>query len=120
MPSRKFPNYLRTIRKRSGLSQDEVAFLIGGHSGGKVSRYEHFNRVPSLQTACAYEVIFGVPVSQLFAGMFEKVRRSTARRAYMLTKKIGNIDLVKTGARKIEKLMAIASDATGIQQPQKL
>ena len=33
MSKRDFPNRLRTIRKRSGLSQDEVAFLLEGESG---------------------------------------------------------------------------------------
>ena len=39
-------NYLRTYRKRAGLSQAEVAFLLGCHSGAKVSRYEHAARRP--------------------------------------------------------------------------
>ena len=78
MPSRKFPNHLRSLRKHSGLSQEEVAFLLGGHNGGKVSRYEQCNRMPSLETACAYEALFGIPVSQLFAGVFEKASEKLA------------------------------------------
>ena len=37
----KLENYLRTYRRRAGLSQDEMAFLLGTKSGTKVSRYEH-------------------------------------------------------------------------------
>ena len=54
--SHKLQNYLRTYRKRSGLSQDEVAFLLGCQTGAKVSRYEPFARKPSLETLFAYEV----------------------------------------------------------------
>jgi len=66
----KLNNYLRTYRKRASLSQDEVAYLLGCRSGAKVSRYERFARQPTLQTALAYEAIFGVPVRELFAGIY--------------------------------------------------
>ena len=42
-------NYLRTYRKRSNLSQDEVAFLLGCRGGTKVSRYERHARKPNLE-----------------------------------------------------------------------
>src|SRR2546425_8338981 len=88
MPQRQFPNYLRTFRKRSGLSQDEVAFLLGGENGGMVSRYEQFNRAPSLETACDLEALFGIPVRDLFAGTFAKRSRRMAQRARLLEKKL--------------------------------
>ena len=65
----RLPNYLRTHRKRAGLSQDEVAFLLGCRSGAKVSRYERLARRLSLETAFAYEALFGVPARELFAGV---------------------------------------------------
>ena len=70
MPGKPLSNYLRTFRKRSGLSQDDVAFLLGVQSGAEVSRHETFKRVPTLKTALSYEAIFGVPVRELFAGEF--------------------------------------------------
>ena len=86
MPKRDFPNELRNIRKRSGLSQDEVAFLLEGENGGMISRYEQFNRMPSLETACALEALFGIPVKDLFAGTFEKMSRRLAIRVRVLEK----------------------------------
>src|SRR5437879_2490611 len=56
--SKKLHNYLLTHRKRSGLSQDEVAFLLGRRSGTKVSRHESFARMPGPRTLLAYEAIF--------------------------------------------------------------
>ena len=41
------PNYLRAHRKATGLSQRDVARLLGGGNGSKVSGYEHFSRTPS-------------------------------------------------------------------------
>lgn len=81
------PNYLRANRKRLALSQDEVAFLLGTKSGAKVSRYEHFVRVPSLETALAYEVIFKRSASELFGGLYQKVEREVSARAKKLAER---------------------------------
>jgi len=98
MVHRELPNYLRRYRKRAALSQDEVAFLLGGGSGAKVSRYERFRRIPDLETALACEAIFGVPVRELFPGIFQKVERNTARRARLLARRLK--------ARQSQPLMA--------------
>src|SRR2546429_9576493 len=68
MATHKLENYLRTYRKRSGLTQREVAFLVGCRNGAQVSRYEKRRRLPPLRTALACEAAFGVPVAELFAG----------------------------------------------------
>lgn len=81
-------NYLRTIRMRSGLSQDEVAFLLGITGGTEVSRHEMFRRIPTLKNALAYEAIFGVPVRELFAGEFRKVEAEIKARAMELAHRI--------------------------------
>ena len=108
MPSRKFPNYLRSARKRSGLSQDEIAFLLGGHNGGKVSRYERFNRLPSLATACVYEALFGVPVSELFGGVFEKACGKMKKRAELLARKLDVTSRDPSVAQKLQLLQSVA------------
>jgi len=81
------PNYLRSNRKRLALSQEEVAFLLGVKGmdrGVKVSRDENGVRVPSLETALAYEAIYGKPIRELFAGVYEKVEQDVAQRAKLL------------------------------------
>jgi hypothetical protein len=82
------PNYLRTHRKRLMLSQEEVAFLLGAKGidkGIKVCRDESLAREPSLQTALAYEAIYGRPVRELFAGVYEQVEQEVAERAKVLS-----------------------------------
>ena len=80
MRPRRLPNYLKAHRKHSGLSQDEVAFLLGVANGAKVSRYEKRRRLPPLKTALACEAIFGVPVAELFAGVREDIRKDIDKR----------------------------------------
>ena len=107
--SSKLQNYLRTYPKRSGLSQDEVAFLLGGQSGTKVSRYERFTRKPSLESLFAYELVFGVPARELFAGAYQKVERRMLNRAQLLTRKLSRATPTPMATRKLEILQAITS-----------
>ena len=92
------PNYLRTNRKHSSLSQAEVAFLLGGtglNKGSKVSRDESFLREPGLRAALAYELIYGQPVRELFAGVYEQIKQDMAQRAKILGHRQTGADNVK-------------------------
>src|SRR5437867_11982887 len=104
-------NYLRTHRKRVGLSQDDVAFLLGCRSGAKVSRYERLARRPSLETAFAYEAVFGVPARELFAGVYEKVEEQIKKRARVLAGKLGATETDRTVRRKLDRLKAMTTAA---------
>lgn len=110
MPQRRLPNYLRASRKQAGLSQDDLAFLLGCGSGTKVSRYELFRRQPGLPTVFALEAIFGKPARDLFAGMYEDAEHQTAERAWRL---IQRLKKHRDGAqlrRKLALLKMIAGD----------
>jgi transcriptional regulator with XRE-family HTH domain len=84
MTSPQLSNYLVSNRKRLALSQKEVAFLLGNTGGAKVSRYERFDREPSLETALALEVIFQRSASELFSGLYQKVEQGVIERAKTL------------------------------------
>jgi transcriptional regulator with XRE-family HTH domain len=117
MPQRRLPNYLRASRKQAGLSQDDLAFLLGCDSGTKVSRYELFRRQPGLPTAFALEAIFGKPARELFAGMYEDAEQETAERARQL---ICRLKEHREGAqlrRKLALLRTIAGDAPSNSDP---
>ncbi len=109
MASHRLQNYLRTYRKRAGLSQDELAFLLGCQSGAKVSRYERLFREPTLKTAMAYEVVFGASTKELFAGAFHMVEKITTKRARMLAQKLAKEGPNPVTSRKLEILRAVAS-----------
>jgi transcriptional regulator with XRE-family HTH domain len=103
MPHKILESYLRTYRKRAGFSQNEIAILLGSHTGSKISRYEHLKSMPNLQTAFGYEVIFHVPVHELFAGVFHKVENRVARRAKFLVRRM-EADRDPSGAEKLALL----------------
>ena len=58
--------------------------IAGPGKGIKVSRDEHNARKPDLQAALAYEAIYGKPVRELFAGLYEQIERDVAERARIL------------------------------------
>jgi transcriptional regulator with XRE-family HTH domain len=106
MPSPQLSNYLRSNRKRLVLSQGEVAFLLGRETSAEVSRYENFERLPSLETALAYEVIFGRSLDEVFGGLYQKAEQEVAKRAKILASRTnGKRDPAKR--KMLDQLAAI-------------
>ena len=68
--SRKLFHYLRSERRRSALTQADIAALLGGPWKGRVSWYER-GAMPPTQVALAYEVILGKAVAELFGGAYD-------------------------------------------------
>lgn len=64
---------LRSLRKRSGLNQEELAHILGFRSGAPVSRHERSESVPDLLTALAYGAIFRIPISEIFPGLCQTI-----------------------------------------------
>lgn len=91
MPSPQLPNYLRLNRRRLNLSQKDIAFLLGKRRKGDVSRYERFDHLPNLETALAYEAIFNTSVSELFAGIYQKIELETVKRRRLLAEQKGKV-----------------------------
>lgn len=105
------PNYLQSQRKRLALSQEEVGFLLGlngMNKGNKVCRDETFAREPSLLDALAYEVIYGRPVSELFAGLHHQAQQRVAERAKVLSFRKAR----KTDPRREQSIIHLAKSAS--------
>jgi transcriptional regulator with XRE-family HTH domain len=108
--SPQLPNYLRANRKRLGLSQEEIAFLLGALNGAKVCRYERFVRQPSLETALACEVIFQKSIRELFLGLYKEIERDVIERARVLAHKTGRRPSSPQTLQKCQALGMIASN----------
>jgi DNA-binding XRE family transcriptional regulator len=77
-------NYIFTHRLHTGLSQDELALLVGLSAGGPLGRYEQGQRLPDLRVGLAMEVIFDEPIQAIFAGISNELYVDIARRARAL------------------------------------
>jgi DNA-binding XRE family transcriptional regulator len=73
-------SYIRAHRKRTGLSQRELARVLGYDHGGPVSRHERLRSLPPLLIAIGYSVVFRRPVSEIFAGLSETVELAVEER----------------------------------------
>ena len=105
MASNQLPNHLRAHRKRSALSQDDVAFLLGTRGGEKICRHERFASEPELEGILAYEIIFQKPARELFAGLCRKIERKVLERARVLANKTKR---QRSGSLTLRKCQALA------------
>jgi transcriptional regulator with XRE-family HTH domain len=110
MTPHRLENYLRTYRKQSGLTQQEVASLLGCENSAQVSRYEKRRRLPPLETALACEAVFGVPVAELFAGMRQSVGKDIQKRTLELKARLQSGTANANDARMIEHKLRWLAD----------
>lgn len=71
MRQTRLANLLRSHRKRSGLSQKELARLVGYPDETAVSRHERLRIAPSLDVALRYQAVFRVEISALFPAAYQ-------------------------------------------------
>jgi transcriptional regulator with XRE-family HTH domain len=112
MVPHQLPNYIRVHRKRLGLSQNEVAFLLGWRNASHPYRYEHFSRMPTLRTALALAVIFRVPVQELFSGEYQEVEKAVCRQSQRLKVRLTTENPDPPTARKLAVVNMILSGET--------
>jgi transcriptional regulator with XRE-family HTH domain len=84
MAAQRLANYLKTYRKKSGLTQREVAYLLGWKRGEQFVRYEKYQEFPTLPVALGCQAIFKVPVTELFAGTNDSITSEVGARVEML------------------------------------
>lgn len=101
-------NYLRAYRKRAGLSQEELAFLLGCEHLNRVSRYERSERVPGLAMAFGCELILNVQARDLFAELHRQVAVDIEPRVQLLLHEVSQPDPDPLMARKLQTLQMAA------------
>ena len=103
----KLIHYLRNERRETGLTQADIAALLGAPWKSKVSRYERRLALPPLETALGYEAVMRKPVSQLFAGMYASVAEGVRARARDLLARSGaaNTALRARRKRSLERIL---------------
>jgi hypothetical protein len=111
MTSSRLTNYLLANRKRLQLSQVEVAFLLNAGTGEKVCRHESFIRMPNLENALAYEVIFKRTTSELFAGLYDRIEKDVVARAKILLNKIDG----RKSNRRNDHIRQVIADIAGVK-----
>jgi transcriptional regulator with XRE-family HTH domain len=113
------PSYLRTERKKRGLTQEEVAYLLGVQSGTKVSRYERRARTPTLGNLFAIQVVYGAAPHELFPGVFEEIKKTVIKRATVLAIEVRSLHTGPQAKRKLAALEVIIRSESAVQRQTK-
>lgn len=100
--ARSLHNYLKRFRIESGLSQDEVARLLG-ETRSMVARHELGMNMPKADSLLRYEVIYGKVATTLFRGRHQELADQVRQVAKGMFKEVP-----ANAGRKVEALGRIA------------
>ena len=114
MKDRRVLCYLRTHRRVWGLTQDELARLLGLASPTQVSRLEQLKRKrgPGIEAALACQVLFGVTPSDMFPAIHREVEERVIQRVYQLHQGLEHLTNL-SALRKRDLLESALRRATG-------
>jgi transcriptional regulator with XRE-family HTH domain len=107
MEDQPLTTYLRTYRQRTGFTQPEVAFLIGGMDGKVVSRHERGERRPALHTVLKYAFVLDVAIVELYEGLSAEIRAEICIRVRGLVRTTKRERQTARSDRKLESLNRI-------------
>jgi transcriptional regulator with XRE-family HTH domain len=82
--------YLRFLRKRSGLSQRQLAKVLSIVTSDQISRHERSVAPPNLLAAMGYQVVFQQAVSEIFPGLYHAVESLIEERLRELEGELSN------------------------------
>lgn len=88
MKTRKPLNYLRSYRLRWGLSQGELAHLLGWKGAEVISRIEKKQRPPTLQFVMACFILFGTSAAELFPDVAAGIEAGVMARVWEMYERI--------------------------------
>ena len=112
---------MRVLRRRLGLTQRELAYVVGHDSdSGHVSRIENGSRTPQLAEVLMFELVFGVPATTIFPQVRLAVGNSVAQRLKHVTADLrGSASLrprVSYKAAQLERVLASLRSRDGIDR----
>jgi hypothetical protein len=114
MAKQAMPNYLRRERRSWGLTQPELAELVGYRCDTQVSRVERESRSCTLHVLIAYRVIFGLMPEHICPHLYQEVEAQVVRRAYVLYQRL-EADLSPNAVKKKELLTRVLRRAVTLK-----
>ena len=86
--SPKLESYLRTYRLRAGLTQRDVAMLLGLETASIISKTEKSKGTSSILILLGYCVLFEAHPEDLVPGILKKIENTVQSRAHLLNEKL--------------------------------
>lgn len=113
MSSPKLGSYLRTYRLRAGLTQRDVAMLLGLETGSTISRTEKSKEIPSVLILLGYCVLFDANPEELAPGTFRKIESTISSRVDVLAEKLRKCPKTPTVLARINFLENLSQGMAG-------
>ena len=113
-----FPCYLRMVRERWALTQEELGELLGFSGRSQVSRLENCRSKPVARTLLALEIIFGKPASMLFPEHYDHVEDEIVRNLYRMQQRLEDDDSDKRAVQTKHQLLAEAMSRAALRTKQ--
>jgi transcriptional regulator with XRE-family HTH domain len=73
-------NDLRIARKRSQLTQTDLSFILDLYDYNTVSKWEHGQHRPALESLLSYHLIFDLPIEAFFDGQKKAIAEILCKR----------------------------------------
>jgi transcriptional regulator with XRE-family HTH domain len=117
MGSATFGPRLRALRRQSGLSQMELARILGFESVISVAKLEHSKMAPSLFSAIAYEIIFRTQISTQFRELYTSVESTVEARMAKLEESFNDSEAKGRSAAAIARKLEFLNLRRNFKQP---
>ena len=81
-------SFVFAYRKRWGLTQPQLAKLVSLASPSAISRIEHSKRNPTAATLMALSIVFGLPLPDLLASLYDDIEEAVANASEALLEEL--------------------------------
>jgi DNA-binding XRE family transcriptional regulator len=82
------PNKVRMLRRRLGVTQRELAAIIGHEGAAQISRLESGRRAPHFVEALKLELLLGLPTAEIFTRLTRSALREMIRAIERLNRQL--------------------------------
>src|SRR5690349_16266076 len=94
-------NNLRMYRKRSQLTQTDIAFIMKLSDYANISRWEQGYRQPNIEMLLIYHLLFDIPIESLFERQKHELRDFIGKRIGLLLGELKNLSSDAKAASRI-------------------
>lgn len=95
------PNYLRAYRKRFGLNQEDIAYLMDLPDCSNISRYEKGHRTPSIEILLTYHHLFDSPIELFFEQESDVIKLKLIQRIIQLVPELKKEQITLKSTQRI-------------------
>ena len=100
-------NFLRLVRKRTKLTQIDIATILKIPDFANISRWEQGQKIPGVEILLAYHLLFDIPVESLFEQQRCKLKKLLIPRIQEHIQYLKTLEHDHKVERRIDSLISI-------------